>query len=100
MDATNAAPLMAPAMSAAGVVAKGAAPLNLDSLSVRELICELATTEALLRQRLPEFVRGLTVSRQALIVSELRRRARSPGRDQDAHRHVDAIAVAGALVGG
>lgn len=99
VDATNAAPLMVPAMSAAGTVAKGAATLNLDSLSVRELICELAATEALLRQRPSDLVRGSTVNRQALIVSELHRRAHRPGRDHDAHRQFDAIAVGGALAG-
>ena len=44
MDTTNAVPLIAPATGPDGAPPAGLSPLDLASLSVRELICELAAT--------------------------------------------------------
>jgi len=59
---------------------------DLESLSVRELLCELSETEAVLRQRPDEEVRSTTLQGQLLIVAELRRRRRRHGLDRSRQR--------------
>lgn len=59
---------------------------DLLSLSVRELLCELAATENVLRERPDQGVHRSTVRRQVLLVGELRRRRRRQGRDHELRR--------------
>jgi len=75
-----------------------AAP-DLRSLSVRELLYELAATENLLRQRPDESVHRSTLRRQVLLVGELRRRRRRQGRDHELRRPL-VLADGRARVGG
>ena len=89
------APLMASAVVLDSASSAAASPLDLESLSVRELIRELAATEALLRRHPYDGGRGPTVRLQARIVGELRRRGPRP--DPRAQRHVPVVADGGAL---
>lgn len=66
--------------------ASTAAVRSLESLSVRELLGELAETDAVLRQRPDEEVRSTTLQGQLLIVVELRRRRRRHGLDRSRQR--------------
>jgi hypothetical protein len=97
VESTKSAPLMTPSKAAGSPPGTTGSGLDLGSLSVRELICELAVTETLLRQCPCEMERGSTTRLQARIVGELRGRRPRPGRDQDAHTHFSAIADGGPL---
>jgi hypothetical protein len=100
VDTTGAAPLIAAAAVPEGASSAGTSPLGLGGLSIRELICELAATEALLRQPPAGRVRTLAERRQTLIVGELRRRAGRPERDPNTQTHLHAIADGGVTTTG
>jgi hypothetical protein len=86
VDMTNREALAA-VENIAGIASPTAvAAIDLRSLSVRELLGELAATENVLREHPDESVHRSTVRRQVLLVGELRRRRRRQGRERALRR--------------